>query len=345
MGHSSFLEIVERAQAKRLHNMSSSLEQAYRELKEGLGFSVLNARTTIELTGADRAQFLHNFCTNDVLGLKPGDGCEAFITNVQGKIVAYVLIFCEADSIILESDADQAESILTHLGRYLIREDVVLTDRSEETRQIYLGSGTWHQTLASPGAVEICHQPMSHTRYDLGHRTVCLRNITGTSLPVFQISCLAEIQNQVVGSLQELGARACSADAVEIIRVEAGVPIYGADITDENLPQELGRENSTISFTKGCYLGQETVARIDALGHVNWLFKGIRFLNDVSAQPGTELMVDGTRVGRVTSSIYSPFLNSAFSLGYVRGKHAAAGTRITTSAGPLEVLNLPLVDR
>ena len=328
--------------------MSSSLEQetveAYRELKEGLGFSLLNARTTIELTGSDRAQFLHNFCTNDILGLKPGGGCETFITNVQGKIVAYVSIFCEADAIVLESGAGQAESILTHLDRYLIREDVVLTDQSEETNQIYLGSGTWTQALASPDAVALCHHPMSHTRYDLGRQTVCLRNVTGTSLPVFQISCSAEIQNEVIESLRQLGAKSCSADAVEIIRVEAGLPIYGVDINDQNLPQEVGRESSTISFTKGCYLGQETVARIDALGHVNWLFKGMRFLDGGSAQAGTELMVDGNKVGRVTSSIYSPFLNSAFSLGYVRREHGSAGTRITTTAGPLEILDLPLID-
>ncbi|MCE9546097.1 MAG: folate-binding protein, partial [Planctomycetia bacterium] len=104
----------------------------YQALTAGVGVASLPGRTLVELTGADRQTFLHNFCTNDVRGLKPGEGCEAFITSVQGKIIAHVIISCEADRLVLDTVPGQAERIITHLDKYLIREQVVLADRTAE---------------------------------------------------------------------------------------------------------------------------------------------------------------------------------------------------------------------
>src|SRR5439155_9007426 len=112
--------------------------EEYEALTAGAGVVRLNQRTLIELTGRDRAAFLHNFCTNDIRGLKPGGGCEAFITSVQGRILGHVLVFCGAETLVLETVPGQSDRLLTHLDRYLIREDVTLADRTGEWGELLL---------------------------------------------------------------------------------------------------------------------------------------------------------------------------------------------------------------
>jgi folate-binding protein YgfZ len=125
-------------------------------------------------------------------------------------------------------------------------------------------------------------------------------------------------------------------------RIEAGTPLFGQDITEKNLPQEVARDALAISFTKGCYLGQETVARIDALGHVNQTLCGLRFAGPDSPPPGTELTIDDKVVAHVTSAAFSPRLGGPLALGYVRRGHTLPGTAFTSSRGPASVVKLPL---
>jgi tRNA-modifying protein YgfZ len=146
----------------------------------------------------------------------------------------------------------------------------------------------------------------------------------------------------VRAALESAGARPCQADAVEAARLEAGFPYFGRDITDENLPQEVNRNQQAISFTKGCYLGQETVARIDALGHVNRLLVGLRFQADEVPAPATRLSAGDKEVGHVTSACYSPTLQVPLALGYVRRQHAKPGSKLESNRGPAEVIALPV---
>jgi folate-binding protein YgfZ len=141
------------------------------------------------------------------------------------------------------------------------------------------------------------------------------------------------------------GVIECDPQIAEIIRLEAGVPLYGVDITDENLPQEVNRNAQAISFTKGCYLGQETVARIDALGHVNKLLVGLKFAGETVPATGTELTAQGKAVGQVTSAVYSPRLKAPLALGYVRTGHHEVGDRVESSVGTAEVISLPVGER
>jgi folate-binding protein YgfZ len=127
--------------------------------------------------------------------------------------------------------------------------------------------------------------------------------------------------------------------------VEAGFPLFGHDIGEDNLPQEVGRDAQAISFKKGCYLGQETVARIDALGHVNRLLCGVKFTADTVPAGGTTLVAAGKEVGHVTSAVWSPRLKSALALAFVRRLHATAGTRLESEAGAAEVVTLPVASR
>ena len=143
-------------------------------------------------------------------------------------------------------------------------------------------------------------------------------------------------------ALAATGATACSAEAFEIVRIEAGYPLYGRDIGDKNLPQEVNRNRLAISFTKGCYLGQETVARIDALGHVNRTLQSVRFSGAAVPADGTELRVGSAVAGEVTSAVFSPRLDAPLALAYLRRGFEAIGTQLESDLGAAEVIATPL---
>jgi folate-binding protein YgfZ len=149
---------------------------------------------------------------------------------------------------------------------------------------------------------------------------------------------------QSIGTFHSIDVIHCDPQIAEIVRVESGVPMYGRDITDENLPQEVNRNAQAISFTKGCYLGQETVARIDALGHVNKLLVGLKISGATVPTAGTELTAQGKVVGHVTSAVFSPRLNAPLALGYVRTGNNEVGNRVESPLGSAEVIALPLSD-
>jgi folate-binding protein YgfZ len=146
----------------------------------------------------------------------------------------------------------------------------------------------------------------------------------------------------IITALVAAGAMPTSREALEIARLEAGVPLFGQDITAENLPQEIGRDAQAISFTKGCYLGQETVARIDALGHVNRQVAGLRFEGEVLPVVGEKLQLEGKEVGHITSAAWSPNLNAGLAMALVRRQQAKVGTRLTSASGDAVVIHLPV---
>ena len=133
-------------------------------------------------------------------------------------------------------------------------------------------------------------------------------------------------------------------EAFHSARIEAGFPLYGTDFGHENLPQEIGRDAQAISFTKGCYLGQETVARIDALGHVNRRLVGVRFTTTSVPQPPLELRLDEAVVGHVTSTAYSPRLKAPLGLAIVRREASEPGAKLASLAGECEVQSLPATE-
>jgi folate-binding protein YgfZ len=151
---------------------------------------------------------------------------------------------------------------------------------------------------------------------------------------------------------QELGLAALDGESFEVLRIEAGTPVFGRDVTEKNLPQEIGRDDRAINFVKGCYLGQETVARIDALGHVNQIIRGLRLLPAAPCPaPGSIALAEGKRVGYVTSSALSPGWKSPIALALVRATHARPGTELmvqdpaANDVGVATVTALPMVPR
>jgi folate-binding protein YgfZ len=310
--------------------MNTENTSSYQILTTAAGLVDLANRTRIEITGVDRLEFLHGLCTNDIRKLAPGAGCEAFITTVQGKILDYVRVFTGPDSLVLDTVPGQGDKLYRHFDKYLIRQKVELADRSGEW-------ATW--LLAGPLAAAVLHtagvasgvlpsQANDSVEGLLSGKSVWLRRVDWLAVDGFLLDSLSADHAALGELLTAAGAAIVDYAAYHTARIEHSTPEFGTDIAEQNLPQEVARDARTISFTKGCYLGQETVARIDALGHVNRYLVQLRFTGETVPPPGTKLTADGKEVGVVTSSCYSPRDAAPIALAYVRRNHHISGTRL-----------------
>ena len=293
--------------------LSAELLSEYQTLTQGAGYVDVSNRTKLEFRGDDRVTFLHNFCTNDIKRLPPGQHCEAFVCDVKGHTLGHISVYCEEAALWIDTVPNQAAKLLAHWDRYLIREKVEMFDHTGENGALLLLGSQIPEKLAS-------------LRDSLAGviRPWLLASVQLLTFPIAE-------QARAEANLQSANIRACSAAAWEMVRMEAGLPQYGIDINQENLPQEVGRDRLAISFTKGCYLGQETVARIDALGHVNKTLRGLELMENTLPTPGTELSAEGKVVAWLTSVGWSPQRKKTIALGYVRRGFDKIGTMIGTA--------------
>ena len=314
----------------------------YQALTAGCGLADVSSRSRVELTGADRVQFLHSFCTNDIKRLAPGEGCEAFLTNHQGKTVGHVIVRILAEAILLYTAPGQAARIIEHLNRFVISDRVEFRDLTPITGELLLAGASSHLTLTSVSVPSLPANLYGHGRFLVAGIDVCLQRVDFAGEPSYFLTTAAEDFAAVRNALLNAGAISCEPTAVDAARIETGTPLFGTDITEENLPQEIGRNPRAISFTKGCYLGQETVARIDAMGHVNRLLVGVMFTSSDVPAAGTELFVAEKPVGKVTSACWSPRLDAPLAFALLRRAQAAPGTLLQCAIGPGDVTSLPL---
>jgi tRNA-modifying protein YgfZ len=278
-------------------------------------------RNVIELSGSDRAKFLHNFCTNDINRLSAGRGCEAFITNVKGKILGHAWIDAGESALWLDAVAGSAERLLPHLERYHINEDVTITDRSEEWAELLVLGPNAPERLAALGINVASLALLEHLSAELPGDRLRVRRFDVNTIPGFVLAINRPRLGQLWRRLCEANIRPAGSEVWTALRIEAGLPIYGIDITDDNLAQEAGRTTTAISFTKGCYLGQEPIARIDAMGHVNRELRSLRLAVETVPPPGARIFADeagSQQVGTVTSSAFSPGTGTAVAMGLVR---------------------------
>jgi folate-binding protein YgfZ len=314
----------------------------HKALTQSVGFCDLGPRTHLRIHGADRATFLHGLCTNDVRGLTVGQGCEAFLTNVQGRTIGYVYVFCGEESLDVETVARQAPSLLPALDRYIIREDVQLEDASDARTELVVAGPQADQCLRRCLTQEPPADMFAHATVQLQSSSISVRRVPFTHPLCYFVVLPSNRRDGFAAQLQAGGASACGRAALEMARIEAGSPIFGTDLSDANLPQELDRNDVALSFTKGCYLGQETVARLDALGHVNRRLRGLLFAGQEIPERGSELIVNEKTVATLTSTGWSPRLQAPLALGYVRRGLDAAGQTLDSQLGPATVIALPI---
>jgi folate-binding protein YgfZ len=289
------------------------------------------------VTGPDRARFLHNLTTNDVKRLGPGQGCEAFVTSLQGKTLGWVTVHVAEDRILVRGDAGSLQWLGAHFQKYGALDDVAWNDTSAATFEVHVCGPAVDDFPALRAAGTIASE-LGHQTTKLGDVEVLAIRESPTGAPGITLIGNAPDMGALVDHLVAQSGRAplpkLDRATFDILRVEAGTPVFGRDITPENLPQEVGRDRRAINFVKGCYLGQETVARIDALGHVNKHLTGVRIEGECSEtpEPGSALERDGKLVGTVTSPAVSPGWGTPVLLAYVRTGSEAAGTALEVLA-------------
>ena len=283
-------------------------------------------RERLAVTGPDRAKFLHNLTTNQVKRLAPGHGHESFVTTPQGKTLAYVSILATDDALLVRADPRGLDGALPHLRKYGIFDDVALADLAPETFEVHLLGDDPDALLSQLGGTSPNLPALSHHETTaVGVRVRAVREAPSGRPGITLIGDLKEAPT-LFEALGRAGVEAIDPAEFETLRIAAGTPVFGQDVTAENLPQEVGRDALAIDFVKGCYLGQETVARLDALGHVNKLLKGLRLDAGMVPPSGTALEFEGKRVGAVTSS--ASLGEVAIALAYIKLAQAKAGTEL-----------------
>lgn len=323
-------------------DLNASWPVQYEALTTQCGYVHLGGRTQIELAGTDGVTFLNNLCTNDIKRLSSGAGCEAYLTTVQGKVLAHILAFRTPQSVIVETAPGQADTLLAHLDRYIITEDVQLVNRTDEWSEILVAGTGAESCLQKIGVKEPLRELGQHQQLEVSSSRAWARRVP--FVQGFAVVLVAETSSldALVKALDEVGAVQCTEDVFHMVRIESGFPWFPLDITPDNLPQEVGRDEQAISFTKGCYLGQETVARLDALGHVNRMLTGLRLDSRDLPAIGAEVFHQDKPAGRITSAALSPILDRALALAYVRCNATDPATQLTLDSRMAEVVSLPL---
>ena len=262
----------------------------------------LSRLSVIDVAGADAATILHNVTTNAVKSLADGEGCETFITDVRGKTLGHGYLYRQGDEFRYWGAAGQSETILAHLDKYTIREDATPTIQDDHFCGLVFSPDLMGPLEITPPAgapAAACVQPQGW-RHSLGGHEVTLFSTSILGPDTIMALVPREVGDGVCQWLQEKEIALLSETEFHDARTSAGFPWYSIDIDDKNLPQEVDRDASAISFTKGCYLGQETIARLDAMGQVQRKLVQWSITGDIPAA-GATLDADGKTVGRLTS--------------------------------------------
>jgi len=290
-------------------------------------------RTLFRVGGDERSSFLQGMLSNDVAALAAGDGCRALFLDNKGHVRADLDVWAEDDALILGSDTDVADKTLPDLRKYVLAAAVTIDDLREHQSVIgVMGPGAVDLLTAAGGRIPAA-TPHAHVAGDLAGATVRIARSSSLGGSGFEVHAPRQKIDAVWAALEAAGAGAVPAyvgwQAAEVVRVEDGVPYSGSEITGGEFPQELGLDEA-IDYEKGCYLGQETVARIHYRGQVNRLLRGLKAAAPMA--PGAELLAGEQPVGRVTSVADSPRLGS-IALGFVRREEAADGTNVGVRLG------------
>lgn len=324
----------------------------YRALRESAGVLDFSFRTRICLTGNDRIRFLHGQITNDIRKLQPGQGCYAALTTAKGKMESDLNVFNLPDELLLDSEPGLTEKISQRLEKFIVADDVQIVDTAPHYGLLTVQGPKAADVVKSVGLLDnapareyaIAKIPDA----TLGEIYVAnFRRIVQPGFDIFAPSeSLGAVADKLIAAAKTIGGRACGWTSFETVRIESGMPRFGTDMDETNLPMEC-IESRAVSFNKGCYIGQEVLNRIHAVGHVTKELRGLRLSDDLKMLPnkGDKLFRDGKEIGYITSAIKSPALDANIALGYVRREANQIGTELTLQTpdgnSSVKILELP----
>ena len=284
------------------------------------------------VTGRDRAAFLQGMLSNDVKTLQPGQGCPAAFLDALGKVVSLLAVYALEDRILLELPPGSTEKFLQAIDKFLISEKAEF-EASDEGYEILAVQGPKAgEVLARVSGAPLDLAPYAHAEVSIGGAPVRVIRRTGAVTAGFHCWTAPEHAAALWKALRDAGAAPVGADAAEILRVEAGIAVYGPDVDDSVILPET-RLEALVSYTKGCYIGQETVARVKYRGHINRGFSGLVLEGDLVPSHGDLVVADDKEVGRVTSAVPSIALGQPIALGYIRREHFEPGSPVSVKTG------------
>lgn len=329
--------------------MSGRDEQA-EAAREGAALFRLPERGVIEVTGSERVRWLDGMLSQDVKALSaagPGAGGYALLLTRQGRIVADLHVLVDEEGIWLEGERAALPGVMARLEKFIIADDVALADRSNLVERLALEGPRAGDALAAALGEVLALAPGAWTARRIGPVPVRIAAFALGAGPGFQLFAPAARGEEVARALREAGRGSTLVEAqgevLELLRIEAGRPRLGHDLDESVLPAEARLLGSAVSFTKGCYTGQEVVARLHSRGATNHLLVGLRFQGTgATAAParGALLSHQGRRAGEVTSAVRSPRFGE-IGLGFVRHEWSEPGTRLELEGGAARVAALP----
>jgi folate-binding protein YgfZ len=323
-------------------------EAQHAAVRAAAGLFDMRSRGVIRVTGGDRVRWLDGMVSNDVSALahdSARSGCYATLLTPKGAIVADLHVLDRGEALWLELARDAVADVVARLGRYIIADDVTLEDASDSLHQLALEGPLAEAILARAAGCALDLAPFSCKELTLAGVGVVVGAFGWSGERAFRIFVPAASCDDVVAALMEAGDRdgllRGDAALLEVLRIEAGTPLLGAELDEQVLPDEA-RLDHAISSDKGCYVGQEIIARLRSRGKVNHLLVGLHFDSGELPAVDADLVAGEKRSGEVTSVCSSPTLG-AIGLGYLRREHAEPGTRVRAGELDAEVVELPFV--
>jgi folate-binding protein YgfZ len=287
----------------------------------------------LEVTGRDRAKFLHAILSNDITALAPGQGCAATLLDVHGKVQVLVVVLALDDRLLVITPADLAAKTNEALDTYLFSEKAYFRDATgEEAMHMLAGPEAPALARRLTGALPDDH-PWTHTTGTIGRTAVrVVRGSGETGESEIWLMSAAADGVAVWDAARAAGATAVGAGAFESLRIEAGTPAFPKDIGPSVLLPEVPFAH-LVSYGKGCYIGQEVIVRIRDRGHVNRFLRGLVLEGEAVPDAGAAVLASDTEVGKVTSATWSPSLERPIALALVRRQHADAGMAVSVRVG------------
>lgn len=320
------------------HMSISAAPAGYQAALTGVARYDASARGRLRMTERDRADLLHRLSTNDINGVAPGAGTRTALINHNARIIDLLTVYVLPEHLLVSTSEGQGPAALKLLQRNIFFKDrVVVEDLSGETVELHLYGPETPALVASLTAVDVSGWPVHHIQgVSIGAAQVWLARTLPLGGPGFTIFARADDAEVVRGALAEVAP--LSQAAFDVLRVEHGYPAFGRELSLEYIPLET-RLTDAVSFTKGCYVGQEIIARMESRNRLAKQLMGLRLPRAVEL--GGKLRREGKEAGDLTSVVDSPRFG-LIGLAYVRTASATPGTTVEVSEGvTAEVVELP----
>ena len=327
----------------------------YAAIREhGIGLIDLSSRGRLLVTGSEAVAFLNGLITNDMKTLAENHWMPAVFPNVQGRLLASVRVVRGTDlegskgpqpAFTIDTEAATHQQVLQTIQRFTLAGDFQVKDATAETAMLFVGGDRAQETIEQIFGSDVSTSAGSVTQLSWQSDRVTILSNRQLAVDGFDLIVDNSIAQKLWQALVAAGARPVGYNAFEMVRVEAGVPAYGRDMDETTVVTETNLDDA-VSYTKGCYVGQEIIARIKYRGHVAKKLRGFVFASPATVATGTPIKWrDDKEIGSITSTTYSPILGRRIGLGFVKYDFMAAGTEVTIAGNRVQVSDLPFLNQ